>query len=103
MVYVKRCFVKTEILLKERARELRKAAGLSQAELGKVLGLTQKAVSTMESGLRGTTIEKLVLLAEYFHVSTDYLLGLTDDPAWRGRTPEQSGRNDGSCDRRDAF
>ena len=32
----------------------------------------------------GAIFEKLVLLAEYFHVSTDYLLGITDDPAWRG-------------------
>ena len=76
--------MKTEILLKDRACQLRKAAGLSQAELGKVLGLSQKAISTLESGQRGTTIEKLVLLAEYFRVSTDYLLGITDDPAWRG-------------------
>ncbi len=41
----------------------------------------------MERGHRGTTIEKLVQLAEYFHVSTDYLLGITDDPTWRG--PEE--------------
>ena len=75
----------TVILLKDRARELRKAAGLSQAELGDILSLSQKAISTIEGGQRGTTIEKLVLLAEYFHVSTDYLLGITDDPTWRGR------------------
>ena len=39
----------------------------------------------LESGGRSTTIEKLVLLAEYFHVSTDYLVGITDDPTWRGK------------------
>jgi transcriptional regulator with XRE-family HTH domain len=76
--------MQTTIVLKDRARELRKAAGLSQKELGEVLGLSQNAISTIESGSRGTTIEKLVLLAEFFHVSTDYLLGITDDPAWRG-------------------
>ena len=38
----------------------------------------------MERGHRGTTIEKVVLLAKYFHVSADYLLGITDDPTWRG-------------------
>ena len=64
------------------------AAGLSQKELGEVLGLSQNAISTIESGSRGTTIEKLVLLAEFFHVSTDYLLGITDDPAWRGQPLE---------------
>ncbi len=76
--------MQADIVLKDRARELRKAAGLSQKELGEVLGLSQNAISTIESGSRGTTIEKLVLLAEFFHVSTDYLLGITDDPAWRG-------------------
>jgi len=77
--------MKTGIILKDRAYELRKAAGLNQRELGEVLGLSQKAISTIESGSRSTTIDKLVILAEYFHVSTDYLLGITDDPAWRGK------------------
>ena len=76
--------MQTVIVLKDRACELRKAAGLSQRELGEVLGLSQNAISTIESGSRRTTIEKLVLLAEFFHASTDYLLGITDDPAWRG-------------------
>ena len=71
--------MRTVIILKDRACALRKAAGLSQKELGDVLGLSQNAIST---------IEKLVLLAEFFHVSTDYLLGITDDPAWRGQPLE---------------
>ena len=80
--------MRTVIILKDRASALRKAAGLSQKELGEVLGLSQNTISTIESGSRGTTIEKLVLLAEFFHVSTDYLLGITDDPAWRGQPLE---------------
>lgn len=76
--------MKTTILLKDRVYQLRKRAGLSQKELGEVVGLTSKSISTIESGFRSTTIDKLVILAEYFHVSTDYLLGITDDPTWRG-------------------
>lgn len=72
----------------ERIYLLRKEAGLSQKQLGEILGLSNKAICTMEGGSRGTTIEKLVLLAKYFHVSTDYLLGITDDPAWRGQPLE---------------
>lgn len=68
----------------ERVYQLRKQARLSQKQLGEVLGLSNKAVCTMEGGSRGTTIEKLAVLAEYFRVSTDYLLGITDDPTWRG-------------------
>ena len=81
--------MKTTILLKDRVFQLRKQAGLSQQQLGEVLGLTHKSISMLESGGRSTTIDKLVLLAEYFHVSTDYLLGITDDPAWRGAPPEE--------------
>ena len=66
-----------------RVKELRKQKRLSQTELGEVLGLTHKSISTIESGVRGTTIEKLILLAKFFEVSTDYLLGLSDDPALR--------------------
>ena len=74
----------TTILLKDRVNQLRKGAGLTQQQLGEVLGLTHKSISMLESGGRSTTIDKLVLLAEYFHVSTDYLVGITDDPTWRG-------------------
>ena len=76
--------MQTNILLNERVNLLRKRAGLSQQQLGEILGLTHKSISMLESGGRSTTIEKLVILAEYFQVSTDYLLGITDDPAWRG-------------------
>ena len=62
-----------------RVKKLRKARKLSQQGLAEVLGLTQTAISGIESGLRGTTIEKLILLAQFFEVSTDYLLGLKDD------------------------
>ncbi len=64
----------------QRVKKLRKQQRLSQAELGDVLGLTHKSISTIESGIRGTTIEKLIVLAKFFDVSTDYLLGLKDEP-----------------------
>lgn len=63
----------------QRVYELRKARGLSQKQLGEIVGLSHKAISTIESGARSTTIEKLILLANYFQVSTDYLLGQKDD------------------------
>jgi len=78
-----------ENLFAQRLLQLRKQAGLSQKELGKVIGVSNKAICTMETGTRETTFEKLMLLAEFFHVSTDYLLGITDDPAWRGAPLEK--------------
>lgn len=67
-------------IFSERVHELRKKRGLSQKELGEAVGLSHKAISTLEGGSRGTTIEKLIALAQFFNVSTDYLLGLTDRP-----------------------
>ena len=64
----------------QRIYELRNQRGLSQKELGEAVGLSHKAISTIESGSRSTTIEKLVLLADFFGVSTDYLLGRREEP-----------------------
>lgn len=63
-----------------RVKKLRKQRKLSQQELAEALGLTQTTISGIESGIRTTTIEKLILLAKFFDVSTDYLLGLKDEP-----------------------
>ena len=72
--------MENEKIFARRVYELRKQRNMNQKELGEVLGLTAKSISTIESGLRSTTIEKLVLLAKFFQVSTDYLLGLRDEP-----------------------
>ncbi len=81
--------MKTVIIFKERLQQLRKEANLQQKELGAEVGMSANAISMMETGNRETTFEKLVRLAEFFHVSTDYLLGVTDDPTWRGVPPEK--------------
>ncbi|MBS1384486.1 helix-turn-helix domain-containing protein [Flavonifractor sp. DFI.6.63] len=62
----------------ERVYRLRKARGLSRRELGDAVGLSHKAIRTIESGNRSTTIEKLVELARFFQGPTDCLLGLKD-------------------------
>ena len=64
----------------QRIYELRKRRGLSQKELGDAVGLYHKSISTIESGLSSTSIEKLILLADFFGVSTDYLLGRREEP-----------------------
>lgn len=64
----------------QRVYQLRKQRGLSQKELGEAVGLSHKSISTIESELSSTSIEKLILLAKFFEVSTDYLLGLKDEP-----------------------
>jgi len=82
--------METVIIFKERLQQLRKEANLQQKELGAKVGMSANAISMMETGNRETTFEKLVRLAEFFHVSTDYLLGVTDDPTWRGAEKEEA-------------
>jgi len=65
--------------LSKRVYDLRKQSGLTQAQLGAEVGLSHKSISTIESADSSTSIEKLILLAKFFDVSTDYLLGLKDD------------------------
>ena len=66
------------ILFKDRLKELRKEKNLSQTELAKDLEVSQRSVSSWETGFRQPDFETLEKLAKYFGVTSDYLLGLTD-------------------------
>ena len=52
-----------------------------QKELAKILGVTDNTISYFCSGTRTPKIEQLVKIAKTLNVTTDYLLGLTDDPS----------------------
>lgn len=56
----------------------RKARGLSQTELAKLIGVTQDSISLWEKGKRLPDTQYVIKLAQLFNVSADYLLGLTD-------------------------
>ena len=72
-------------LFGDRLRELRKAAGMKQQELANLLDVTTTQVSDIERGNTTTSMARLYQLCEYFNVSADYLLGLTDDPEPKGQ------------------
>ena len=59
-----------------KLRTLRTQAGMSQTELAKKLNITKSVVSCYELQERTPSPDVLVQLADIFHVSTDYLLGL---------------------------
>lgn len=63
-----------------RIRDLREDRDLSQTEIAKVIKTTQQQYSKIESGRSDISGEKLILLAEFYNVSTDYILGLTKEP-----------------------
>lgn len=58
-----------------RLEELRKQLGLSQNELAEKLNMTQQRISAYEKGKREPDINTITQLADFFGVSTDYLLG----------------------------
>ena len=58
-----------------RLKELRDEHGLTQAELGRLLNISPSAIGMYEQGRREPSIEALIKIADYFCVTTDYLLG----------------------------
>ena len=63
-----------------RLRDLREDHDLTQSQVAALLGIDQRVYSTYETGKRDLPLRYLVLLADYYHVSADYLLGRSDRP-----------------------
>ena len=61
-----------------RLRFLRNEKGESLEKIAKYLSVTVQTISNYETGKRDMTPDTLIKLAEYFNVSTDYLLGKSD-------------------------
>lgn len=58
----------------DRIRDLRRKHGLSQEDLAQQIGISRQAISKWESGQSMPDLDKIILLSEYFQVTTDYLL-----------------------------
>ncbi len=63
-----------------RLRDLREDHDLLQKEVAAILKVTQQHYSRIEIGVNELTIEQLRILAEYYNVSADYILGLIQRP-----------------------
>jgi transcriptional regulator with XRE-family HTH domain len=63
-----------------RLRQTREKVGLNQEDVGAAIGKTRTAISYYEAGKRNPTPHELAIIAKLFGVSTDYLVGATDDP-----------------------
>lgn len=58
----------------KRIRELRKQKGMTQEKMAEELNITPKAVSKIETGERGTTIDTICLIATLLETSVDFLV-----------------------------
>ena len=71
--------MRTEILKYERIRDLRIDRGLTQEAVAKILHVSQNTYSQYEIGISRYPLDAVVKLAEFYGVSMDYLVGLTDE------------------------
>ena len=67
-----------ELKFKDNLRVLRKERGLTQSDLAKRLAISRSAVNSWEMSLTAPSLANVLEMTEIFHVSADYLLGLTD-------------------------
>lgn len=63
-----------------RIRDLREDRDLTQKEVAGLLGIQQTVYSRYERGAQNIPLEHLLYLADYYKVSTDYMLGRTNNP-----------------------
>lgn len=59
-------------------KQLREEKGLSQTDMALIIGINNSVLSRIESGKRPVEDTEIIKFAEYFRVSTDYLLGLSE-------------------------
>lgn len=63
----------------ERLKEIREDRDLLQKDIAKILNIPQQNYSRYELGIIKMPIDKYVILAKYYNVSIDYLVGITDN------------------------
>ena len=64
----------------DRVKYLRQSRELNQVQFAQKMGVTKQSVSNWENDNIMPSVDMLERIADYFKVSTDYLLGLTDEP-----------------------
>ena len=66
-------------MIADKIKQLLVSNNMTQADLAKNLNITRSSVNAWEMGISSPSTAYLVELAELFHVSTDYLLGLSNN------------------------
>lgn len=74
----------------KRLKELRTTSKNSQSFVAKLINVSKTQISDIENGKTATTLEKICVLADYFNVSLDYLVGRSDDRQESTRPAEYS-------------
>jgi len=78
-----------EFMLYKNIRDLREDRDLSQKTIASLLNMSQRSYSNYENGKSRWSPEMLITLANFYQVSVDYLLGLTDVKKAYSKSKEQ--------------
>ena len=85
-------------MINNRIKELRKDKGLQQEALGIALGTTQQTISKIENGKYNIPIDLLIAITRYFNVTSDYILGISDEKRSLDGQKEGNQTNQEYCD-----
>ncbi len=69
------------MILNERFKKLRLQTGVTQKAIAEGIGVTSVSVQRFEYGTARPKLDTVIKIADFFDVSTDYLLGRSDNPA----------------------
>ena len=65
---------------RNRLRNIREDRDHTQAEIGKIINKSQQGYNHIEAGRAELKIEDLIKLCEFYNLSADYIIGLSDIP-----------------------
>ena len=76
-------------ILAKRLKELREGRRIYQRELAEILGMSFRGYQNYETGQSEPKLATLIVLADYYQVSIDYLVGRTDAPDYQAEKTEE--------------
>ena len=76
------------MLIGKRIKDMRLEKGMSQQELGDMIGVTKVSICGYENGTRTPSLETFCILADIFDTTTDYLLGREDESRVSNALPD---------------
>ena len=65
---------------RDRLKNVREDNDMTQAEIGKLLNKSQQGYNHIEAGRAELKIDDLIKLCQFYNLSADYMIGLTDKP-----------------------
>lgn len=71
--------IRNDFMYFQRLRDLREDKDMKQADVAQILGIAQTVYSRYERGFQNIPLEHLIKLADFYNVSTDYILGRTNN------------------------